>query len=344
MNLRLLMCISLLALLALLMPIHSVHAEAGESTLRLVRARGTLRCGVSEGIAGFSARDASGAWSGLDVDFCRAVAAVVLGDRDKVRFVPLLATARFPAIASREIDILARNTTWTVEREATFSVIFVGVLYYDTQGFIVRAENRFARADTLDGARICVERGSNQLETVRDFARRNGWRVTPVEAADFGLGHKDLQAGRCDVLTDGLSALAGVLLHESNPAPYVIRPERIIKDPLGPAVRWDDGKWLAIVRAVYAALVDADERGLTQGEAQAMSRADGAQAVYLAQTAGIGTALGIAPNWAALAVASVGNYGEMFARNLGPGSSLKLDPGPNRPWSQGGLLYAPPFQ
>jgi general L-amino acid transport system substrate-binding protein len=335
----------LLAILSLLAPLQPAHAEVGD-TLRLVRARGTLRCGVSEGIVGFSARDASGVWSGIDVDFCRAVATVVLGDRSKVRFLPLRATARFPALASREIDILARNTTWSVEREAAFAVIFVGVLYYDSQGFIARADSRFAHADTLDGAHICVELGSNQLENVRDFARRKGWQVTPVEAADFGIGRKDLQAGICDVMTDDISALHEMLLRMPDPAAFVMRAEQITKEPLGPAVRWDDGKWLALIRAVYAALLDADERGLTQEQAQAIGRGggDATQSAYLAQTAGVARAFGIAPNWAALAVASTGNYGEMFARNLGADSPLKLEPGPNRPWSEGGLLYAPPFQ
>jgi general L-amino acid transport system substrate-binding protein len=337
--------LSLLALLPLLAPISQTHADVGD-TLRLVRARGTLRCGVSEGIVGFSARDASGTWSGIDVDFCRAVAAVVLGDRNKVRFLPLHAKARFPALASREIDILARNTTWSVEREATFAVIFVGVLYYDSQGFVVRADSRFAHADTLDGARICVELGSNQLENVLDFARRWGWQVAPVEAADFGIGRKDLQAGICDVMTDDISALHEMLLRMPDPDAFVMRPEQFTKEPLGPAVRWDDGKWLALIRAIYAALLDADERGLTQVQAQTIgpTGSDATQSAYLAQTAGTARAFGIAPNWAALAVAGAGNYGEMFARNLGADSRLKLEPGPNRPWSQGGLLYAPPFQ
>ena len=243
-------------------------------------------------------------------------------------------------------DGLARNTTWSVEREATFAVIFVGVLYYDSQGFVARADSRFAHADTLDGARICVELGTNQLENVRAFARREGWQVTPVEATNLGVGRKDVQAGACDVITDDISALHEMLLRVPDPAAFVMRPERISKEPLGPVVRWDDGKWLALVRAVYAALLDADERGLTQAQAQAIGGdgGDATQSAYLAQTAGIARAFGIAPNWAALAVASAGNYGEMFARNLGTDSRLKLEPGPNRPWNQGGLLYAPPFQ
>jgi general L-amino acid transport system substrate-binding protein len=220
------------------------------------------------------------------------------------------------------------------------------VLYYDSQGFIARADSRFAHADTLDGAHICVELGSNQLENVRDFVRRKGWQVTPVEATDFGIGRKDLQAGICDVMTDDISALHEMLLCMPDPAAFVMRAEQITKEPLEPAVRWDDGKWLALIRAVYAALLDADERGLTQEQAQAIGRAggDATQSTYLAQTARIARAFGIAPNWAALAVASTGNYGEMFARNLGADSPLKLEPGPNRPWSQGGLLFAPPFQ
>jgi general L-amino acid transport system substrate-binding protein len=325
--------------------VHHAHAETGD-TLRLVRARGTLRCGVSEGIAGFSSRDAAGSWTGIDVDFCRALAAVVLGDRDKVRFVALRATSRFPAIASREIDILSRNTTWSVEREASFAVIFVGVLYFDSQGFIARADNRFARNDTLDGARICVEDGTNLIDHLRDFVRQKGWSIHPVVNPDLESDRKNLESGACDLLTEDVSALVEMSQKVPDPTALVIRPERVAKEPLGPVVRWDDGQWLALTRAVYAALIDAEERGLTQEQARAILRGSGdaANPAYLAATARIGRALGVAPNWVALVVASVGNYGEMFTRSLGSGSPLKLDRGLNRLWSQGGLLYAPPFQ
>ncbi len=307
--------------------------------LAYIHTRGVLRCGVSTGITGFSARDAAGAWSGMDVDFCRAVAAATLGDPAKVTFIPLNATARFPAIESHDIDILARNTTWTVQREAIYGVAFVGVLYYDESGFLVSVKGPYATSATVDGARICVEAGSNHLANVTSYASQNDWRFTPVTTPSFQAGRQAFLAGQCDIYADDISALHDMLLHLPDPAAYVIRPERIAKEPLSPLVRWDDGQWVAIVRAVYAALVDADERGLTQAQAAA-----GANAAYLAETAPVGHALGLAPDWAVKVIASVGNYGEMFNRNLGAGSPLKLDPGPNRPASQGGLLYAPPFQ
>jgi general L-amino acid transport system substrate-binding protein len=323
----------------------SAQAESGD-TFRVIRARGVLRCGVSEGITGFSQRDETGRWSGIDVDFCRAVAAAVLGDASKVRFQPLSARARFPALASREIDILARNTTWSVVREATFSVLFVGVLYYDSQGLMARADSPFAHGDSLDGAKVCVEQGSNQLPDLTEYSRIKNWHITPLVLPSFSAAHKAMLDGACPILTDDLSALTEMLLHVPDPAAYVIRPDHISKEPLGPVVRWDDGQWAVIVRAVYAALLDADEHGLTQQRARVIGPegGDAEATAYLAATAPIGQALGLAPNWAAMAVGSVGNYGEMFDRDLGAASPLKLDRGVNRPWTAGGLLYAPPFR
>ncbi len=323
----------------------SAAADSGD-TLRLVRSRGDLRCGVSEGIQGFSIRDAAGNWSGIDVDFCRAVAAAVLGDPSKVRFVPLIATARFPSIASREIDILSRDTTWTVIREAAFSIIFAGVMYYDSQSFIVRADGKFAHSANLDGAKVCIENGSNQLAELRTYAKANNWRFTTVMEPGLASGRDAFAHGVCDVLMDDVSALHEMLLRVPDPSVYVIRPEQFSQSPLGPAVRWDDGQWIALVRAVYAALIDAEVRGLTQDDARLLIKGqpDPAHPTYLDETGAVGRALGISPLWAALAIASVGNYGEVFARNLGPDTKLKLDRGVNKPWIAGGLLYAPPFQ
>jgi general L-amino acid transport system substrate-binding protein len=319
-------------------------AEAGD-TLRLVRARGALRCGVSEGVTGFSTQSAAGGWSGIDVDFCRAVAAAVLGDRDKVQFIPLRATARFPAIGSREIDILARNTTWSVAREAAFSIIFVGPLYFDSQALLVRADGKLAHGEALDGATVCVEKGTNEIDDLRAFSRIRGWQLKPIVASEFGKAYAAFEEGKCAMLADDRSAFAGMLAQVADPGAYVVRPEIIAKEPLGPAVRWDDGQWLAIVRAVYAALIDAEERAMTQADARAFAATkDAAHRSYLEETALIGRAFGLVPDWAVLAVASGGNYGEIFERNLGAGSPLKLDRGPNRPWTQGGLLYAAPFE
>jgi general L-amino acid transport system substrate-binding protein len=333
------------ALILLLQSMPQAAADSGD-TLRLIRSRGVLRCGVSEGIQGFSIRDAAGNWSGIDVDFCRAVAAAVLGDASKVRFIPLIATARFPSIASREIDILARNTTWTVIREAAFSIIFVGVTYYDSQSFIVRADGRFAHSANLDGAKLCVENGSNQLAELRTYARANNWRFTTVMEPGLASGRDAFAHGVCDVLMDDVSALHEMLLRVPDPAAYVIRPEQFSQSPLGPAVRWDDGQWVALVRAVYAALIDAEQRGLTQDQARLLinGKPDPAHPTYLDETGAVGRSFGISPLWAALAVSAEGNYGQMFARDLGSGSPLKLDRGVNKPWTEGGLLYAPPFQ
>jgi len=337
---------SVLAVLVLLAWIVRADADFVD-ILGLVQERGVLNCGVSKGVIGFSVRDAAGAWSGIDVDFCRAVAAAVLGDPAKVQFIPLSVTDRFLSLETSETDILARNTTWTVAREATFSVIFVGVLYYDSQGFMVRADSPLAHADTLDYEQVCIENDGNQINVLNEYVLKKNWRfIRVVAAADLATARQEFLSGKCSVLTADISALTGMLLNIPDPAAYVIRPERIAKQPLGPLVRWGDGRWVALVRAVYAALIDAEERGLTQQQARAISRpgAASASADYLAETAQTAAALGIAPNWAARAVGAVGNYGEMFERNLGSDSPLKLARGPNRPWTQGGLLYAPPFQ
>lgn len=320
-------------------------ADPGD-TLSYIRNRGYLRCGVSEGITGFSMRDSSGHWAGMDVDFCKAVAAAALGDASKVQFIPLAATARFPALELQEVDILARNTSWTVFREPTFQVQFTGVLYYDSEGFMAAENGPFAHSKTLDGAIICVEEGSNQAANVTEYAALQNWHVTLLATPNFKVARQKFIAGACNVLTDDRSALAEMLLHIPNPGDYMIRPEHIGKEPFSPAVRWDDPAWVTLVRAVYAAVIDADERGLTQTQAAAIGAAshDPMAVAYLSETAPIGRALSIAPDWAALAVAAAGNYGEMFNRNLGAGSPLKLDPGPNKPWTMGGLLYAPPFQ
>jgi general L-amino acid transport system substrate-binding protein len=320
-------------------------ADPGD-TLSNIRNRGYLRCGVSQGITGFSMRDSTGHWAGIDADFCRAVAAAALGNPSKVQFIPLNTTARFPALELQEIDILARNTTWTVFREPTFQVQFTGVLYYDSEGFITAKTGPYAHTATLDGATICVQDGSNEAANITEYARVHNLHVSLLNTANLKAARQQFAAGACSVLTDDLSTLADMLLHVPNPDDFIIRPEHIAREPFSPAVRWDDPDWIALVRAVYAALIDADARGLTQAEAATIG-ATGSNPMtiaYLSETAPIGRALSLAPNWAAKAVAAAGNYGEIFNRNLGAASPLKLDPGPNKPWTEGGLLYAPPFQ
>ncbi len=334
-------CITLL----LLSLAPAAKADPGD-TLNTIRNRGYLRCGVSQGITGFSIRDSSGHWGGIDVDFCRAVAAAALGNPSKVQFVPLSTTARFPALELQEIDILARNTTWTVFREPTFQVQFTGILYYDSEGFITAKGGPYAHSATLDGAKICVQEGSNEAANITEYARVQNLHLSLLNTANLKAARQQFEAGACDVLTDDSSTLAEMLLHVPNPDDFIIRPEHIARQPLSPAVRWDDPDWAALVRAVYTALIDADVRGLTQAEAATIGTTGNnpMTIAYLSETAPIGRALSLAPNWAAKAVAAAGNYGEIFNRDLGAGSPLKLDPGPNKPWTEGGLLYVPPFQ
>ena len=287
----------------------AASAESGD-TLRLVRARGFVRCGVSDGTAGMSERDAAGRWSGMDVDFCRAVAAAVLADASKVRFQPLGLTSRFPAMASREIDLLARDTTWTVVREATFSLLFVGVTYFDSQGFL-------APRDTPAGhghhwtARASASRMAATSATIALYADEHGCAY-PGDGARSRRRHRRIEAWRLRGLCADLPSSPRRCA--SCPTAMSSARERIAQEPLGPAVRWDDGQWVAMVRGVYAALIDAEARGLTQDDARKLIKGqpDPAHLTYLDETGGVGRAFGISPLWAALAVASVGNYGEVL--------------------------------
>lgn len=321
-------------------------AFAGE-TVKSVKARGLVRCGVSEGIPGFSARDAAGRWNGLDVDLCRAVAAAVLGDPAKVRFVPLKASARFPALTQGLVDLLARNTTWTMSREVLIGTQFPGVLFYDGQAFMVPAASPATSVAALAGP-ICVEKGTtHERNLVRYFAAR-GVRGEAL-VVDSARGAADaLFSGKCRAYTSDASQLAALRLHAPGGAGrYVILPERISKEPLGPVVRDADPRWASLVRWVLYVLVEAEERGITQatadtavplaishGGSDARTRADWDYSVR---------ELGLRPDWAVQAIRAVGNYGEMFERNVGAGSQLRLERGLNRLWTEGGLMYAPPL-
>jgi general L-amino acid transport system substrate-binding protein len=320
-------------------------AAAGE-TLVEVRARGTLRCGVSEGIAGFSARDRSGRWWGLDADFCRAVAAAVLGDAGKVTFIPLRASARFPALMFGSIDLLARDTTWTLGREAGLGVAFVGILFYDGQGFMVPASGGPTSLAQLDGATVCVEKGTTHVRNLRDYFEARSMRVTPL-VIDSTAGVADaLFTGSCAAYTSDVSQLAAARLRAPAGRDFVILPERISKEPLAPVVRRGDDDWLTLVRWVLFTLILAEEHGVTQQSVRAGLPSELSPTVRqrLGAAGEMAKALGTDPDWALRALRSVGNYGEMFERNLGGGSPLKLERGLNRLWTQGGLLYAPPVR
>ena len=318
------------------------QAAAGE-TLAQVKSRGTLRCGVSEGSAGFASKDAAGRWSGLDVDFCRAVAAAALGDPGKVTFIPLRASERFPALQARTIDLLVRQTTWTLLREANLKVLFAGVLFYDSQGFLVPADSGIKTTAQLKGATVCVVRRTTSSQNLAEFSEANGLDIQPLVSDSMSGSLEALLAGRCRALTSDASQLAAERLRSlGGPRAYVFLPERISKEPLGPVVRSGDDDWFTLVRWVLFALVSAEEAGLTRERLSTRARDPDAQRA-LGSVEQSGQALGVDDDWALRVVQSVGNYGEIYERNLGRDSAFNIERGPNKPWTRGGLMYAPPF-
>jgi general L-amino acid transport system substrate-binding protein len=324
----------------------SVCAAASDTIAR-VKARGALRCGVSEGITGFSAKDASGRWTGLDADFCRAVAAAVLGDPEKVEFRPLRASERFPALSSRVVDLLARNTTWTMSREVLLKVRFPGVLYYDAQGFMVGASSGVKSTAGLKGATICVVKGTTHQEQLIDYFSERGGPIQPL-VIDSEIGAADaFFAGKCRAFTSDVSQLASARLRApGGPQAFVILPERISKEPLAPAVAADDDDWSTTVRWVLFALIAAEEFRITRANVEATLNEKHSATVrrYLQYEKQYAKALGVPPGWVVRVIKATGNYGEMYERNLGAKSALKLERGPNQPWTQGGLMYAPPLR
>ena len=338
--------IVLAAILTLFLAGLSRTAQAGE-TLDAVKARGRLRCGVSEGIAGFSERSPSGRWTGLDVDFCRAVAAAVLGDAEKVAFVPLKASERFPALQNRSIDLLLRNTTWTLGREAGLKVQFPGVLFYDGQAFMVSKKTGAKKIAQLNGATVCVEKGTTHVQNLADFAAAQGMKVIPLVIDSTAGVTSAFFSGRCAAYTSDASQLAAVRLQApGGPQSFEILSERISKEPLGPVVRRGDDDWFTLVRWVLFGLIEAEEAGITHNNIVTVLKETHDPVVkrILGIEGGFGKALGTTDDWAVRAVKAGGNYGEMFERNVGNRSALKLDRGLNRLWTQGGLMYAPPLQ
>ena len=319
---------------------------AGE-VLEGVKSRGMLRCGVSEGIPGFSQRDPDGRWRGLDADFCRAVAAAVIGNGEKVLFVPLSASERFPALQARTIDLLARNTTWTLVREAVMGVQFTATLFYDGQTFMVPADSPIQRANDLDGATICVQKGTTSLRNLLPYFTRLGLGVKPMVIDSANEAAEAFFSGRCQAYTSDSGQLAGArLLAPAGRLAYRILPDPISSEPLAPAVWGGDQQWATMVRWVLFSLVHAEALGITRGQANdpppdyyaSLLRWDEQEADALAK------AIGVPEGWALRAVATVGNYGELFDRNLGAGSEIGLERGLNRLWLDGGLMYAPPYK
>lgn len=335
----------LLALPGLLTLGSAPPAAAGE-ILTTIRSRDLLRCGVSEGIPGLSERNAAGLWQGFDVDFCRAVAAAVLGDPDKVAFVPLTAAMRFPALQGGKIDLLVRNTSWTFTREAVLGLQFPAVLYYDGQAFMVPAGSGITRVSDLNGASVCVEKGTTHGRNLQEYARAQALVMTPMILDSARVVAEAFFAGHCQALTSDASQLAAVRLRApGGPQAYRILDERISKEPLAPVVWAGDLQWTMLVRWVLFGLVMAEEYGagrdnveeVMAGGQTPLSRLSSEERKLVARN------LGLTPGWVVRAIKAVGNYGEMFERNLGRDSPLGLERGLNRLWNQGGLMYPPPI-
>jgi general L-amino acid transport system substrate-binding protein len=322
------------------------RVEAGDTFTR-VQSKGVVRCGVSEGLLGFSLKDPSGRWSGLDADFCRAVAAAALGDPEKVVFVPLITSARFIALRSGQIDLLARNTTWTLGREVGLGVNFVGVLFYDGQGFMVARKSGINKIENLKGATICVEDETTSRENLEGYFQARAWKYQPVIVKSLVEAIGAFTAGRCRAFSSDRGQLAALrAAAPGGPGNYLILPGEISKEPISPAVRSGDAEWFTLVKWVFFALIAAEEHGLTRDNIQAkqQQKTDPALEDFFAASNHYSKALGVKPDWVAKTIASVGNYGEIFERNLGGQSALKLERGLNRLWTRGGLMYAPPFR
>ena len=319
---------------------------AGAGTLDDVKARGVLNCGANTGLTGFGAPDANGDYQGFDVDLCKAVAAAVLGDQSKVKYIPTTGETRFTALASGEVDLLVRNSTWTFSRDTDLKFDFVAVNYYDGQGFLVRKDLGVASAKELGGATICIQTGTTTELNLADYFKANSMEYTPVTVVDDADAQRQFLAGACDAFTTDASGLASARATLPNPDDFVVPPEIISKEPLGPVVRHGDNNWGDIIRWTYYALIEAEEKGITKANIEeiAASSTDPEVRRLLGIEGEQGKFLGLDNDWAKRAIAANGNYGEIFETNLGAATPIKLARGLNALWSQGGLQYAPPFR
>jgi general L-amino acid transport system substrate-binding protein len=319
---------------------------ASASTLDDVKARGELICGSNTGLTGFGAPDATGTYVGFDADLCKAIAAAVLGDASKVKYVPTTGETRFTALASGEVDVLVRNSTWTFSRDTDLKLDFVAVNYYDGQGFMVKKDLGVSSAKELDGATICIQTGTTTELNLADFVKTNGINYTPVTIQDDAEGQRQFLAGACDAYTTDASGLAALRATLPSPADYVILPEIISKEPLGPVVRHGDNQWGDIVRWTYYMLVAAEEKGITKAniEEVATSTTDPEVKRMLGLEGDLGAMIGLDKDWGKRAIAANGNYGEIFEANIGASTPIGLARGLNALWTQGGLQYAPPIR
>jgi general L-amino acid transport system substrate-binding protein len=323
-----------------------VAGAATAATLDDVKARGKLNCGVTTGLVGFAAPDANGVWQGFDVGVCRAVAAAVLGDPMAVEFVPTTGQTRFTALASGEVDMLARNTTWTFSRDVDLKFEFVGINYYDGQGFIVPRELGVTSAKELDGATVCIQTGTTTELNLADFFRANNISYEPVPIETNAEALQQYNAGACDAYTTDVSGLAASRATFENPGDHVILPEIISKEPLGPLVRHGDNEWGDVVRWTLNALIAAEEYGVTSANIdELVAGTDNPEVNRLLGTEGnLGEMLGLDAEWAVRAIKTGGNYGEIFEKNIGENTPIGLARGLNAQWTDGGLLYSPPFR
>ena len=324
----------------------AAQAQTKPSKLEQVKSKGFVQCGVSQGLPGFSNPNDKGEWSGLDVEFCRAVAAAIFGDATKVKFTPLSAKDRFTALQSGDIDILSRNTTWTITRDTSLGLNFTGVTYYDGQGFMIRKDKKVNSALELSGASVCTQTGTTTEQNLADYFRANNMTYEVIAFATNDEVVKAYDAGRCDVLTTDRSGLAGERLKLTNPDDHVVLPEIISKEPLGPVVAHGDDQWFDIVKWVLFAQLNAEELGIdSKNVDEQLKSATNPEVKRLLGTEGkYGEGMGIGNDWGYLIIKNVGNYAEMYDRTVGPDTPLKLSRGLNALWNKGGIQYAPPIR
>jgi general L-amino acid transport system substrate-binding protein len=320
-------------------------ASADAQTLKAVKDRGALNCGVSQGLYGFSIADDKGNWTGFDVDFCRALAAAIFNDPSKVNFVPLSTGDRFKALQSGTIDVLSRNSTWTMGRETDLKLNFAGVSYYDGQGFMARSALGVTSALQLDGKKVCVQSGTTTELNLKDFFNTNNMKYELVSLPTAAEAEKAYDSGRCDVLTTDMSGLYAERLALSNPIDHVVLPDVISKEPLGPAVRQGDDQWFQIVKWTLFAMLNAEELGVSKDTLETAKASTKPDVMRLVGNDGnFGEQLGLTKDWAARIIWLVGNYAEVFERNVGSASKLGIPRAENNLWSRGGIQYAPPIR
>jgi general L-amino acid transport system substrate-binding protein len=321
----------------------ALPASAG--TLDQVKAKGYVQCGVSQGVIGYSAPNDKGEWAGFDVDFCRALAAAIFNDPSKAKFTPLSTKDRFTALQSGEIDILTRNTTWTLDRDTKLGFNFIGTTYYDGQGFMVKKAMKINSALELSGASVCTQTGTTTELNLADFFRNNKMKYEVVAFATADETIKAYESGRCDVFTTDQSQLYAQRLKFANPDDHMILPEIISKEPLGPVVRHGDDQWFDVAKWTFFAMLNAEELGINSKNVEEMKKSSNPEIKRVLGVEGsLGEGLGLSNDWVVRIISKVGNYAEIYDRNLGAGSKLKIERGINRLWTKGGIQYAPPIR